>query len=48
MNMEKEHKATMITLYKHMTIKDDEQIQAVLRHQNPRLFTLYPRRLRST
>ena len=24
----------MIALYKYMTIKDDEQIQAVLRHQN--------------
>ena len=47
MNLEKEYKATMIALYKYMTIKDDEQIQAVFT-KTPRLFTLYPRKLRST
>ena len=48
-NLEKEYKATMIGLQTYMTNKDDVQIQAVLRHQKlPRLFTLYPRKLRIT
>ena len=34
MNKEKEYKATMIALYMYRTLKDDEQIQPVLRHQS--------------
>ena len=48
MNIEKEYKATMIGLQTYMTKKDDIQIQAVLRHQNSKVFTLYPRKLRNT
>ena len=43
MNMEKEYKATMIALYKYMTIKDDEQIQAFLRHQNSKALHSVPK-----
>ena len=42
-NMEKEYKATMISLYKYMTIKDDEQIQAVLRHQDSKALHHVPK-----
>ena len=43
MNLEKEYKATMIGLQTYMTNKDDVQIQAVLRHQNPRALHSVPK-----
>ena len=43
MNMEKEYKATVMALYKYMTIKDDEQIQAVLSHQNSKALHSVPK-----
>ena len=48
MNLKREYKAAMIGLQTYMTNKDDVQILAVLRHQNSRLFNLYPRKLRNT
>ena len=38
MNLEQEHKATMIRLPKYMTNKDDIQIQAVHQHKNSMAF----------
>ena len=48
MNLEKEYKATMTGLQTYMTSKDDVPIQAVLRHQKPKVLSLYPRKLRNT
>ena len=41
-NLEKEHKATMIGLQTYITNKDDVQIQAVLRHQNSKALHSVP------
>ena len=43
MNLEKEHKATMIGLWTYMTNKNDVQIQAVLRHQNSKALHSVPK-----
>ena len=42
-NLEKEYKATMIGLQTYMTNNDDVQIQAVLRHQNPKALHSVPK-----
>ena len=43
MNLEKEYKATIIGLQTYMTNKDNVQIQAVLRHQNPKALHSVPK-----
>ena len=48
MNLEEEYKTTMTGLQTYMTNKEDVQIHAVLRHQNSKALTLYPRKLRNT
>ena len=48
MNLEKEYKATMIGLHTYITNKDDVQTKLSSDTRTPRLFILYPRKLRST
>ena len=43
MNLEKEHKATMVELHKYMMNKVDPQIQAVSRHQTAKTLHSIPK-----
>ena len=43
MNLEKEYKATMVTLHKYMMNQEDPQIKAVLRHQTPKALHSIPK-----
>ena len=47
-NLEKEYTATMIGLKVYMTNKDDVQYKLSSDTRTPRVFTLYPRKLRNT